>query len=295
MNLQDIKDVLTFASFRPEPDDPSFAWKRRFSHRRSLLLSVAKNRITWKALGKGGKLLEGGTTEGEYKEIITQNAAEWKRLSEDGLVGVSLNTRYVISLEINLTRRKGAEDLLQANPRAALGSRYEKGKRYAVTHNPESNTSLLLTCEEEFIKKLETLLKESGLAAARVACGTYAMLRELLVRNSRATGKGRANVPEDQAHLFLVLSDGAVAILLQIGEQWIELRSRPDVWQGDDLAPVFELLKPFQSRVEGAARISLFADQPRPAVVEQLKGLFPTAEIEDHSEPDALWRTLRDG
>lgn len=294
MNLQDIKEVLTFASFRPELDDPSFSWRRRFSHRRSLLLSIAKNRVNWKALAKGGRLLESGMAEGEYKEIFTQNAAEWKRLSEDGTLGISLNTRYVISLEINLTRRKGAEDLLQANPRAALGSRYERGKRYAVTHNPESNTSLLLTCEEEFIKKIEGLLKEVGLSAARVACGTYAMLRQLLVQVGRAQAKNRP-VEEDSAHLFLVLNDGAVAILQQIGEQWIELRSRPDVWQGEDTGPVIELLKPFQARIEGPCRISLLGDQPRAAFVEDLRSLFTSAEIEDFSQPDSLWTTLRDG
>jgi hypothetical protein len=294
MTLQDIKDVLTFASFRPEPDDPTFSWKRRFSHRRSLLLSVAKNRINWKALAKGGKLLDGGLAEGEYKEIITHNAAEWKRLSEDGLLGISLNTRYVISLEINLTRRKGAEDLLQANPRAALGSRFEKGKRYAVTHNPESNTSLLLTAEEEFIKKLEGHLKENGLAAARVACGTYAMLRHLLVQVGRTQGKGRPN-PDDQSLLYIVLNDGAVAVLLQIGEQWIELRSRPDVWQGEDTAPVLELLKPFQARLEGSSKIFLLGDQPRPHLTEQMKPFFAQSDIEDFSEADALWRILRDG
>jgi len=294
MTLQDIKDVLTFASFRPEPDDPMFAWRRRFSHRRALFLALAKNRVNWMGMGKGGKLLGGGQAEGELKDIFTQNAAEWKRLSEDGLLGISLNTRYVISLEINLTRRKGAEDLLKANPRAALGTRYERGKRYAVTHNPDSNTSLLLTCEEEFIKKLEVLLQEHGLAPARIACGTYVMLRQLMLEVAAAQAKARM-APDETPHLFVVLNDGAIAILLQIGVQWIELRSRPDVWQGEDISPVLELFKPFQSRMEGACRVSLMGDQMRPALVEEVKTFFGGGEIEDFSQTDRLWTVLRDG
>ena len=292
MNLQDIKDILTFASFRPEPDDSSFSWRKRFAHQNSLLLNIGKSSVSWMGLSKGCKFRDVGSADGELKEIITQNLADWKKLTDSGHVGISLHTRYVISLETNLTRRKGAEDILKSNPRAALGAKYERGKRYAVTHNPESNTSLLLTCDEEFIKRVETFLKEAGFTTARLCCGTYALLRQLLFEANRDKPKGQ---PTDPARtvLYVVLNSGSVCLMSQIGDQWLELRSRCEVWT-DSLDPVVELIKPFKEHLEPPFEVCILAHDPMPQFLDAAKELFAGATIKDFTKPGQLWLTMKD-
>jgi len=108
MNLQDIKDILSFASFTPGPDESSFPWYKRFAHQNSLLLNIGKNSVSWMGLSKGGKFHEAGMAEGELKEVIMQNAVNWRKLTDGGFVEISINTRYVISLKKNFTRRTGA-------------------------------------------------------------------------------------------------------------------------------------------------------------------------------------------
>jgi hypothetical protein len=244
-------------------------------------------------LSKGGKFREVGMAEGELKEVIMQNAVQWRKLTDGGFVGISINTRYVISLETNLTRRKGAEDILKSNPRAALGAKYERGKRYAVTHNPESNTSLLLSCDEEFIKRTETFFKEAGFTTARVCCGTYALLRQLLFA---AGGAGKQKNPQaDPARtiLYIVLNSGSVCLLSQIGDQWLELRSRCEVWS-DTFDPVVELIKPFKEHLDPPFEIYLIAHDPLPQFLEAAKQLFDGMPVKDLTQPGQLWVTMRD-
>jgi hypothetical protein len=68
-------------------------------------------------LSKGGKFHEEGMAERELKEVIMQNAVNWQKLTDGGFVEISINTRYVISLKTNFTRRTGAEDIPKSNPR----------------------------------------------------------------------------------------------------------------------------------------------------------------------------------
>ena len=69
MKLKDVKDVLTFAAFRPEPDDSTAPWSKRFPRQRSLLLNFDQ---TWRLrYGVGdihhhkfwGQILRWGTGE----------------------------------------------------------------------------------------------------------------------------------------------------------------------------------------------------------------------------------------
>ena len=46
MKLKDLKDVLTFRSFRPEPDDSSAPWRRRFPREKTLLLTISRRRVS---------------------------------------------------------------------------------------------------------------------------------------------------------------------------------------------------------------------------------------------------------
>ncbi len=300
MNLKDIKDVLTFAAFRPEPDDSSAPWRPRFPHKRTLLLNISRAATTWRCLGKGGRFLEGGSQEGEFKDVATQCNDEWKSLSDDGWCAVSINTRYVISLETNLSRKPGVEEVIRTNPRSALGSRYERGKRYALTHNPESIASILLACDEEQIRRTETTLKEHGLQAGRIACGTYALLCRVLEETNaeRPSGDGSRsglNQPGGKKveRLYVVCCEGSVCAMLQSGDLWTELRSRSDLYHGDP-APVLDILQPLCSRLDKDAEVHFVAETDESPLVEKLRDRLPSAAVTDHSRNHQLWRVLAD-
>jgi hypothetical protein len=294
VKFSDIKSVLNFAVFRPEPDDFTAPWSRRFPHQRSLLLNIGRAQTTWRTLGKGGKILDGGTHKGEFKEAAENCGADWRAATDEGWCAVSMNSRYVISLENNLSRKPGVEEVIRTNPRAAIGSRYERGKRYAITHNPESVASIMLSCEEEQIRRIESQLKECGLQAGRVACGAYAMLVRLL----EDTNDGREEKPGSQAdtgrrgdRLYLVCCEGSVCALMQSGDLWTELRSRSDLYT-DSFDPVFDLLQPLTARLDSGAEIVLAADSDDTGLADQLRERFSGVRIEDLSKPQHLWRVL---
>jgi hypothetical protein len=291
VKIKDITDVLTFAAFRPEPDDSAAPWIRRFPGRRTLLLNVGKNKTTWRSLGKGGKLLDGGMQKGDFKDLASNLAPEWRKLTDDGWCAVSLNSRYVISLEANLPRKEGIEDIMRANPRAVLGSKFERQKRYALTNNPEHATSIVLSCEDDVVKKIEGGLSEGSLQTGRICCGPYAMLRRAIEYAN--TGEP---LPDGSPRriLYVICCEGAVCLLTQVGDMWTELRSRADFYE-EDFAPVLEMARPGRRGPEDMpGEILLVADNVAPELVEGLAGLFPKAKITDLTQPDHLWRMLAD-
>jgi hypothetical protein len=295
MKFGDIKSLLDFGAFRPEPDDSSAPWSRRFPHQKSLLINIGKSQTTWKTLGKGGKLLDGGIHKGEFKDAVEQCAADWRGATEDGWCAVSMNTRYVISLENNLSRKPGVEDLIRTNPRAAIGSRYERGKRYALTHNPESVASILLACEEEQIRRIEGLMKEAGLQVGRVACGTYALLVRLL-EEANPEKAVKVQKPEETGRrgerMYLVCCEGSVCALLQTGELWTELRSRTDLYTDGAIDPALDLLQPLTARLDPGAELLVATDTDHSPIVDRLREQLPEVRIEDLSQPQHLWRVL---
>jgi hypothetical protein len=295
MKLKDIKDVLTFAAFRPEPDDSSAPWRRRFPNQKTLLLNIGRNRTSWRALGRNGKFFDGGSQAGDFKDLAPTLADEWRGLTDQGWCAVSLNSRYLISLETNLSRKKGAEDAIRGNPRLSLGSKVERGKRYALTHNPESISSILLSCDEELIKKIEATLKECGLSAGRISCGSYAMLRRLLesVNDGRKPENPNLTPPDS---LYVVCCEGAVCALVQHGDQWVELRSRTDLYETSNTDPVLDILTPLRERrgSDGSAKIVFAADQPDTDLPAKLSARFTDSTITDLTIPDQLWATLAD-
>jgi hypothetical protein len=299
VNLQNLKDVLTFAAFQPEPDDPTAPWKKRYAGRRSLLLNIGKNKIQWMALSKSGKFGGVGEVEGEMKEMFTNTCDEWRKLTDGGWCGVSLNNRYVISLETNLSRKKGSEELLRTSPRQILGAKYERGKRYAITHNPESNSSLLLTCDDEQMKKIEAVFTETALHPGRICVGSYAMLRHVMTLAGKAAAKNNQAARKEEeeetgkSNLYVVCNHGAVAILSEVGSQWSDLRSRTDVFE-DDPAPLLELLTPFKQQMKLPYEVHLLCHDILPPVATAIEGFFPGAAFTDHTKPGALWALLRD-
>ena len=295
MKLKDIKDVLTFAAFRPEPDDSSAAWAKRFPKQRSLLLNIGRSSVSWRAIEKGGGLGESGSMDGEVKEIITDMAEEWKGMTDDGWCGVSLNNRFMITLETNLSRKKGAAETIRSNPKAALGSKAEKGKRYAVNHNPESNTSVLLAMDEDMVAQVESTMKAVGLNVGRIACGPFAMLMDCIDQVDEARRQFKADSP-DQALgkvIMVVCCEGSVCAMTTNDDQWLELRSRTGLYTEDDVEPVMKILSPLVDSAGSDAQIIFMGDSGAEPVREMLESTLNGRRFSDVSQPDQLWSILK--
>lgn len=286
MTGKDILSVLNFSAFRPEPDDPAAPWRKRFPRHRTALLNIGRSMLAWRAIQRNGQSAGGDLNRGEPKDLLAQSAISLKDSTEDGWCAISLNTRYVISLETNLSRRPGSEEMLKTNPRSVLGARYERGKRYAVTHNPETNASILVACDEEHIRKTETAFKEANLQIGRICCGTYLMLRHLLAQTNTTRGGEKP-----ASYFYVVCCQGAVCALIQDQDRWMELRSRTDVYE-DTVDPALELLAPFKQRIPPEIEIVLACDTQMPEMADGLGRIFAGHKITDLSQPDLLWTLM---
>lgn len=282
MKSIDLKAILNFSAFRPEPDDPSASWKKRFPTERTVFFGLGRACLSWRGIGRGGKPEDLELVRAEPKEILTQSADHIKPLADQGWCAVSLNTRYIISLETNLSRRAGSEEMLKTNPRGVLGGRYERGKRYALTHNPETNSSILLTFDEDQTRKVESMFSEAGLRVGRICCGAYVLLKHALTTLN--TEKGSEN---PVSTFYIICCEGAVCALVQDQDRWLELRSRTDVYE-EELTPITDLLAPFHSRLAPNIGITLVCDEPMPGLSDRLAAVFPNREVRDLSQPSLL-------
>lgn len=286
--LQYVKAVLNFSAFRPEEDDPAASWKSRFAGRQTTLVHVGRNSLSYSVIDKKGEEAAGDSGWGELKDLFAELGPQIKDRSVDGWCMISLDSRYVISVESNLSRKKGSEEALRKDPRSVLHTRYEKGKRYAVTHNPETNSSILLAMDEENIKKTELLCKEQKIRPGRICCGTYVLLRHALTATN--TKKG-SEAPVSA--LYVACCHGSVCVLLQEKDNWMELRSRPDLFEaGGDTTPLLDILRPFQERLGPDRGLVVACDEPIDGLPEKLAGLFPGRPINDLTEPGLLARLL---
>ena len=286
MTGADVLSVLNFSAFRPEPDDSSASWRKRFPGQRTVLLNLGRSSASWRGVQRNGKLGDGDSMAGELKEILGERSFQIKEMAESGWCAVSLNTRYVISLEANLSRRPGSEEIIKSNPRSVLGARYERGKRYSVIHNPETNSSILLALDEEHIRKIETTLKEPALQIGRVCCGTYVLLCHALAQTNVTRGSEKP-----ASYLYVVCCQGSVCALVQDNDRWTELRSRTDVYEGS-ANPIVELLAPFKQRLPQTAEIVLVSDNPIPELPDNLSSLFDGRKIIDLTQPELLWTLI---
>jgi hypothetical protein len=295
MKLKDIKSVMNFEAFDPEPDDNSAPWRKRFPKKRTLLLNLSRKRVTWRLMERGGALGDEVSFDGEFKDAIVQLAPEWREMTDGGWCALSLNSRFVVSLEVNLSRRKGLEELMRTNPKAALGAKAERGKRYSLTHNSESNTSLLLACEEDAIVKTEAILKEHNLQAGRICVGAYAMLLELADQVREARQVHLAQNPDAKTGTIVMAAccDGSLCALTQQEEQWTKLRSRTDLYS-DDMTPAVELLLPMLEEAGSDVQLLFMNDTERPEFTELLTARAPHVRISDVTVPNQLWNILAD-
>jgi hypothetical protein len=296
MKLKDIKNVMNFEAFHPEPDDSTAPWVKRFPKKRSLLLNVSRKRVSWRVLEKDGTLGETSALDGELKDVVTQMAPEWREMTDGGWCSISLNNRFVVSLEVNLSRRKGLDELLRTNPKAALGAKAERGKRYQLNHNPESNTSLLLACEEDAIVKMEALLKDNGFFVGRVCVGAYAMLLEVIdqVRDARRAHLAQNPDAVTGNVLMVALCDGSLCALGQQEEQWTKLRSRTDLFTEEDLTPAADLLLPMIEESGPETHVLVMNDIARPGFVDHLVSRVPGLRVSDVTVPNQLGKILAD-
>ncbi|MEI6491156.1 MAG: hypothetical protein WCO94_01315 [Verrucomicrobiota bacterium] len=285
MKSIDLKSILNFSAFRPEPDDPSASWKKRFPAEKTVFFGLGRGVLTWRGISRSGNPGDLEIVRAEPKEILSQSAEHIKSLTEQGWCAISLNTRYVISLETNLSRRTGSEEMLKTNARGVLGGRYERGKRYALTHNPETNSSILLTFDEDQTRKTEALFSEAGFRVGRVCCGAYLLLKHALAQTNTVKGS-----EQPVSTFYIVCCEGAVCALVQDQDRWLELRSRTDVYE-EDFTPITDLLAPFHSRLSPDIGITLVCDEPMDGLEDRLAKVFPNRGITDLSQP-ALLATL---
>ena len=197
----------------------------------------------------------------------------------------------MLSLESNLSRKKGYEELLRSNPKAVLGSKFERGKVYAVRHHPETNSSLLLACEESLVKETQDALKKVDLKVGRLSCGLFAMLSDVLYRLHDTTGKDSEDrVPPN--YLVIAVCQGSVCVLKQREDQWTELRSRSAYYELGDLSSLRQILQPMLTDWEPQYPALFVSDDSDPNSLEQLRQMLPGFALTDVSTDDQLWSII---
>lgn len=284
--LEDIKGVLSFAAFRPDPDDPEIAWNRRYAGRRSLLVNINRTHTTWRSLNKRGAFQDGGAQDGDFVELAPSRAEEWRSLTEGGWINVSVNNRFIISLENNLSRRENFQELLRVNPKAVIGAKFDRGKRYALFHHPDSTSSMLMACDDSMVKVTEEALRANGLKAGRICCGLFAMMEAKLSEIYRS---GR---PEARGNfLFIVTCEGSVAALAQQAGQWTDLRCRSGVGT-DSPEAMLQIIAPLVQKFPTGTPVFYVHDgidaKFSSGMMEQLSRIGAV----DITEDEQLWRAI---
>ncbi len=286
MLLEDIKSVLTFAAFRPDVDDADISWAKRFEGRKSLLLNIGRGQTSWRAVDKKGRLYDGGIQEGEFADVAVQRGEEWRGLTDGGWCAVSINHRFIISLESNMMRGENCVSLLRSNPRAVLGPKYDRGKRYAVCHHPEAATSMLLAVEESMVKVTEDILKTAGMRPARVCCGLFAMI-EQTVQN---LGKDqRGGVPP--SFVLIVSCEGAISALCQQDGQWRDFRCRSGLGL-DAVETTLQIVSPLVAKAPPGTPVFFVSDGQDEKFRGEMMQHLEKVGARDLTQPDLFWQII---
>ena len=146
-------------------------------------------------MDKKGVIGEAGKMEGPFKEILAQMSEEWRTMADDGWCAVSLNSRFVHQPGDQFVEAPGCGRCSSHKSKSGAGrGKQERGKRYSLAHNPESNTSMLLALDEDAVVKLEAQFKDADLQVGRVCIGAYAMMNDLIGQINEAR---QAQLKED--------------------------------------------------------------------------------------------------
>ncbi|WP_038162816.1 hypothetical protein [Verrucomicrobium sp. BvORR106] len=283
--LDDIKSVLSFAAFRPEPDDAEVPWNKRFQGRRSLLLNVSRGHVSWRSLNKKGRFQDAGNSEGEFAEVAPQRAEEWRTLTEGGWVNVSINNRFIISLENNLSRRENSGELLRSNPRAVIGAKFDRGKRYALFHHPHSTASLLMACDDSMVKTTEEVLRANGLKGGRICCGLFALLEQKLTE--------LCGSKQDPNASFVIIAccEGSIAALVQQAGQWTDLRCRSGIGS-ESLDAMIQIIAPLVQKAQPGTPVYFVHDGNDPKFATVMMEQLSKVGGKDITTEDQLWSAI---
>jgi hypothetical protein len=285
MEFRDIRDVLTFAAFRPEPDNPSAPWTKRFPNRRTVLINVSRGRVDWCMLSKKQKVEDTGFADGEFIDVAAGMADEWSSRCDDGWVGISVNTRFIITLEHNLSRKAGWEETIRNNPKGILGTKYDRAKRYALHHNTETSSSLLMACDNSLVQNIEDTLRNHNLRAARISCGLFAMTSQALNRiDADPSMKG-------QDIILITWSNQSLFVMRQKGGQWQDARCRSGL-PPQDANAINQVVKPFFRDATPHTRVIFIADEPGTEFEQQYLPQLGNHPISNLTEQHHLWNLI---
>jgi hypothetical protein len=286
MLLDEIKSVLSFAAFNPEADDAGVPWSKRFEGRKTLLLNVGRNQTSWRGVNKKGRFEDGGMLEGEFADIAPQRADEWRQMADGGWCVVSVNNRFIMSLENNMMRGENTVNLLRTNPRAVLGPKFDRGKRYAICHHPESSGSMLLACEESMVKVTEDVLKTIGIRPGRVCCGLFALTEYAVHQLYSQHPNG---VP---ANMILISAcEGSIAVLVQQDGQWKELRCRSGLGQ-DAVETSLQIISPLIQKVPQGSPVCFISDGQDASFRSELFVHLEKVGATDLTQEDLIWKVI---
>lgn len=286
MLLEDIKSVLTFAAFRPDVDDADIPWAKRFEGRKSLLLNIGRGQTSWRAVDKKGRLEESGSQDGEFADIATQRGEEWRGMTDSGWCAVSINHRFIISLESNMMRGENCTSLLRSNPRAVLGPKYDRGKRYAICHHPEAATSMLLAVEESMVKVTEDILKTVGMRPARVCCGLFAMIERTVL----SLGEGqRGGMPP--SFVLIASCEGSISALSQQDGQWRDFRCRSGLGL-DAVETTLQIVSPLVAKAAPGTPVFFVCDGQDEKFRSEMMQHLEKVGARDLTQPDLLWQII---
>ncbi len=285
MEFRDIKDVLTFAAFRPEPDNAAASWNRRFPNRRSVLVNISRGHVTWALLNKKQKVDDVGQADGEFMDVAASMADEWTNYSEDGWLGISINTRFIITLEHNLSRKAGWDETIRNNPKSILGTKYDRAKRYALHHSQDTSSSLLMACDHSLIQTVEDALRNHNLRAARISCGLFAMTTHLLAQiESDAARKA-------QDLIIITWLQNSLFVLRQKNGQWQDVRCRSGLPPQDNNA-IAQVIRPFLKTADAGTKFLFLADEPGTEFEEQYLPQLGNFHITNLTDQNHLWNLL---
>ncbi len=286
MLLDEIKSVLSFSAFRPDADDANVSWAKRFENRKTLMLNVSRSQTSWRSMTRKGKLDEGGMQDGEFADIAPQRAEEWRSLTDGGWVVVSVNNRFIISLENNLMRGDNCVHLLRTNPRAVLGPKYDRGKRYALCHHPETTASMLLAAEEALVKVTEDVLKTVGLRPGRVCCGLFAMMEYAITSiydNKQGASPG--------SFVLVGACEGSVAALAQQDGQWKDLRCRSGLGV-EAVETALQIISPLVAKAPPGTPVFFISEGQDQKFRQELMTQLEKVGARDLTQDDLLWKII---
>jgi hypothetical protein len=247
------------------------------------LLNVSRTHTSWRSINKRGKFQEAGSQTGEFAEVTTGRAEEWRALTDGGWVNVSLNHRFIISLENNMSRREGYRSLLQSNPKAVIGAKCDRGKRYAIYHHPHTTSSILMACDDTAVKGAEDSLRAAGLKAGRICCGLFALLEQKL------NDIYQSDKPEAKGSFILIATcEGSLAALVQLDGQWTDLRCRTGVG-ADGIDAMIQIIAPMVQKVPQGTRVFYVHDGNDEKFSSAMMAQIEQIGAKDISVADQLW------